>query len=59
VSVSHTDCRDEVGVTVGLVDGLIAICRVLARRDLTQPDVVEALLDLADDEDLRKILKSV
>lgn len=50
------DCRSEVGVTVGLVDSLISISRVLARRDLTEPAVVEALADLRDDEDLHAIL---
>ena len=56
---STTDCRSDVGVTVGLIDGLIAISRVLAHRDLSLPEVQEALADLADDEDLRKVLTSV
>ena len=50
------DCRNEVGVTVGLVDGVIAICRVLAARDLSAPDVREALKDLRADEDLNTLL---
>lgn len=52
-----TDCRSEVGVTVGLVDSLISISRVLVQRDLTDPAVVEALADLRDDEDLQAILR--
>lgn len=52
-----TDCRSDVGVTVGLVDSLISISRVLVRRDLTEPAVVEALADLRDDEDLQAILR--
>lgn len=51
-----TNCRDEEGVTVGLVDALISIGRILAQRDLDQPAVREALKDLADDEDIAKIL---
>jgi len=50
------DCRSEVGVTVGLVDGVIAICRVLASRDLSAPEVREALKDLRADEDLNILL---
>jgi hypothetical protein len=34
---SHTDCRSEVGVTVGLIDALISLARVLATRDLSAP----------------------
>ena len=51
-----TDCRSEIGITVGLIDGIISISRVLARMDLTHPDVCEALADLQTDEDLRKII---
>jgi hypothetical protein len=52
-----TDCRDEDGITVGLVDAIISIARVLARKDLDASAVREALKDLAEDEDLRKILE--
>lgn len=53
-----TDCRCEEGITVGLIDGLIAICRIVAKRDLS-PDVVgEALLDLMGDEDLGTIIET-
>lgn len=52
------DCRSDEGVTVGLVDSLIAISRVLSRRDLTPGPVREALKDLSDDEDLRFILEA-
>jgi hypothetical protein len=48
-----TDCRTEEGVTVGLIDSLITICRILRRRDLSSPAIQEALKDLAQDEDLR------
>ena len=52
MSQVHTDCRTEAGVTVGLIDALITICRVLAKRDLSSdPGVREALIDLDQDED--------
>lgn len=50
--ISETDCRTDAGVTVGLIDGLIAIARVLRHRDLTPAPVAEALRDLASDEDV-------
>jgi hypothetical protein len=50
------DCRSEEGVTVGLIDALITLARVLTDRDFTPPAVVEALKDLADDEDIQKIM---
>lgn len=50
------DCRSEVGITVGLVDSLISIARVLVRRDLTDHDVLEAIKDLRSDEDIAHLL---
>lgn len=46
------DCRSPEGITVSLIDGLIATARILRDRDLSHPAVVEALTDLAGDEDL-------
>lgn len=51
-----TDCRDEVGITVSLIDAIIAQCRILKSRDLTPVEVQEAIKDLKNDEDLRHIL---
>lgn len=51
-----TDCRTEVGVTVGLIDSLIAIARVLAKRDLSPAEAREALADLRADEDMARVL---
>ena len=48
---SHTDCRTEEGITVGLIDTLITVCRVLRHRDLSDKEVKEALKDLSSDED--------
>ena len=56
---NETDCRDEAGITVGLIDSLISISRVLVGRDWTAPVVVEALKDLRQDLDMKKILEEV
>lgn len=49
-------CRSESGITVGLVDAVIAVLRVLAARNLTPPTVQEALADLREDPDLADVL---
>jgi hypothetical protein len=46
------DCRSEAGVTIGLIDAIISIARIVAKRDLKNPGVEEALLDFLDDNDL-------
>lgn len=53
---TSTDCRTPDGVTVGLIDGVIATCRVLRERNLTTPAVLAALSDLWQDEDVRHIV---
>lgn len=53
---TETDCRSEEGITVGLIDSIIAISRVLANRDFSSPSVIEALKDLREDSDLNSIL---
>lgn len=50
------DCRSEEGITVGLVDAMISIARVLARRDYGPESVQEALKDLREDEDVAHVL---
>lgn len=50
------DCRSESGITIGLIDGMIAIARVLSKRDLENPGVKEALQDLQADEDISFLL---
>lgn len=61
-----TDCHSEEGITVGLIDSLISIARVLAPR-LREKEQLEngkhppspiqaALLDLEDDKDVRYVL---
>jgi hypothetical protein len=51
------ECRSEEGITIGLIDAIISISRVLSVRDLTARSVAEALLDLSDNTDLLNILK--
>lgn len=49
-------CRSEEGITIGLIDAVISICRILANRDFSSVQVQEALKDLVEDEDLEKVL---
>lgn len=58
VSSMPLECRSQEGITVGLLDSLIAIARIAAHRDLTTPHVVEALHDLVVDEDIKTILNA-
>lgn len=48
-------CRSEEGITVGLVDAVIGILRVLALRDMSPACVQEALADLFEDPDLQTV----
>lgn len=50
------DCRSETGITVGLIDAIISILRVLSVRDFYPKEVQEALMDLKNDEDLALLL---
>ncbi|WP_344890488.1 hypothetical protein [Actinomadura meridiana] len=52
------DCRSPEGVTVGLVDSIITAARVLRGRDLDHPAVREALADLAEDEDVARLMSA-
>lgn len=57
MAVTQTDCRTDDGITVGLIDSIIFISRVLSTRNFDSPPVREALLDLLSDRDLQAILK--
>jgi hypothetical protein len=54
--VTVGDCRSETGITVGLIDGIIAVGRVLVHRDWSDPAIVEALADLRADEDIQALI---
>lgn len=49
-------CDSESGITVGLIDSILTAAKVLRNRSLTDKGVREALKDLADDADLRRLL---
>jgi hypothetical protein len=51
------ECKSEEGITIGLIDAIISIARILKDRDLSSNDIKEALLDLKADSDLKFILK--
>ena len=51
-----SDCRSENGITIGLIDSIISISRVLKGRLTNNYEVVEALKDLNSDSDLKEIL---
>ena len=53
----HTDCRSEEGITAGLIDSLISICRVLSKRDLHSFSVQQALADFISDEDVNTVIE--
>lgn len=61
-----TDCRSEDGITVGLIDAVMAICGTLAAKgladrgtkDVLSDPVAEALYDLQCNEDVKRILST-
>lgn len=53
---SSSDCRTPEGIAIGLIDGIISMCRVLRTLDLSDPNIEEALKDLRGDEDLDWLL---
>lgn len=58
-SQTFTDCRTEEGITVGLIDAIITIARVLRPLNMTPSVVQEALKDLAHDEDFNNLLMTL
>lgn len=54
-----TDCRSEEGITEGLIDSIIFICRILAKRDLGHSQVQNALKDLKNDKDARWVIDRI
>lgn len=53
--IIHTDCRSGVGATVGLIDAIISIARVLRTRDMDDSAVQAALADLRADADVQHL----
>ncbi len=58
-NTTYTDCRSEVGITVGIIDAIITLCRLLHGRDTSGDEVVQALQDLRHDEDFAGLLRSM
>lgn len=56
-TISRTDCRSPDGVTIGLIDGMIAMARVLRKANLSSPEVQEALKDFTADEDVKFLME--
>ena len=55
-STSKSDCRSPEGITVGLIDSIITAARVLSYRQFTHAAVLEALKDLREDSDVKRLL---
>ena len=56
-NTTYTDCRSEVGITVGIIDAIITLCRLLRGRDMSGDEVVQALQDLRHDENFANLLR--
>lgn len=56
MEIVSSDCRTVEGITIGLIDSIITISRILAKRDLESENIKSALRDLCSDEDLKYIL---
>lgn len=54
--ITETDCRSEVGITVGIVDSMITMMRLIKNRSFESEEVAEALRDLLADEDFGDFL---
>lgn len=59
MTITQTNCRTEVGVTVGLIDSIITAARVLSAREKSSVEVQEALKDLRSDEDVVNLIVGV
>lgn len=55
-TISVTNCRTPDGVVVGLIDGIIAMARVLRQSNLSATEIQEALKDLQQDEDMKFLM---
>ncbi len=56
-NTTYTDCRSEVGITVGVIDAIITLCRLLHERDMSGDEVAQALQDLRHDENFANLLR--
>lgn len=56
-NTTYTDCRSEIGITVGIIDAIITLCRLLRGRDMSGDEVDQALQDLRHDENFANLLR--
>jgi hypothetical protein len=54
---THTGSRTEEGITVGIIDSITTLVRLLRTRNLYLNSVDEALLDLASDSDFHFLVR--
>lgn len=53
------ECSSETGITIDLIEGMIAQLRVLSKRELTSQVVKEALMDLKQNSPWAEIMKDI
>ena len=58
-NTTYTDCRSEIGITVGIIDAIITLCRLLSGRDMSGDEVDQALQDLRHDENFTNLLRRI
>lgn len=51
-----TDSKSEIGKTVGLIDAMAAIAAQLVEREWFSEEVQEALKDIRQDDNLKRIM---
>lgn len=56
--VATTDCRSAEGITVGLIDGMIAMARIIESRSKDSHAVRQALEDFGSDGSIHSMLSS-
>lgn len=58
-NTTYTDCRSNTGITIGIIDAIITLCRLLQGRDIDAPEIAEALKDIGNDEDFSRLLHHI
>lgn len=53
------DCTSEEGITIGLIDSILAAANALYGRDLRHPQVIEALNDLRSSRNVQVLTAKV
>jgi hypothetical protein len=50
------ESKTREGMTIGLIDSIICLCRLVSERDLDTKEVQEALKDLRSDDKVIELL---